>query len=159
MYFNKEYIEAYERRFNAYIMRIIKNEYLDYLRCCKKKEISLNELNGDGVELIDLIVGETDVCYKDDFDDLENLLLKGRLSSKYNELEMVFKDTCVYNAVKSLTEKEKLAIFLCKVLEIDKKEMAKELGVKCGDSAMRIYRKAIDKVRNNIMNNGGYKND
>ena len=57
MYFNKEYIEAYERRFNAYIMRIIKNEYLDYLKCCKNKEVSLNELNGDGVELIDLIVG------------------------------------------------------------------------------------------------------
>ena len=46
-----------------------------------------------------------------------------------------------------------------KFLEIDKREMAKELGVKCGDSAMRIYRKAIEKVRNNIMNNGGYKND
>lgn len=156
MYISKEEREDYERRFNGYIMRIIKNQYITYLKHNKNRELSLNVLNQDGEEFIDLIVEDDDIYSCDDF---EIFVQSGNFPFKYNELEILFEDACVYNAVKSLTDKEKLAIFLCQVLQMDKQEMAKELGVKYGDSAMRIYRKAIRKVKNNLLRNGGNKND
>lgn len=156
MYISKEEREDYERRFNGYIMRIIKNQYVTYLKHNKNRELSLNVLNQDGEEFIDLIVDDDDIYSCDDF---EIFVQSGNLPFKYNELEILFEDVRVYNAVKSLTDKEKLAIFLCQVLQMDKQEMAKELGVKYGDSAMRIYRKAIRKVKNNLLRNGGNKND
>jgi len=112
MCISKEGREDFERRVNGYIMRIIKNQYIRHVKYNKFREVSLNELNKDGVELIELVAGDDNVYLKDEFDVFAS---KGNKVLNYNELEMVFEDDCIYNAVKSLTDKEKLAIFLCKV--------------------------------------------
>ena len=143
MYFNKEEREDYERRFNAYIMRIIKNVYIQFRRKERRKELSLNDFASDGYEFIEMIAGEDDIKFK------ESLAPK--------ELELLFEDKSIYRAVKSLTYKEKLAIFLCVVLEMNKKDVAKILGFKSDKSVYKVCNKAIVKIRKKII--GGIEND
>ena len=65
MYFNKEQREDYERRFNAYIMRIIKNVYIQFRRKERRKELSLNDFASDGYEFIEMIAGEDDIKFEE----------------------------------------------------------------------------------------------
>ncbi len=98
MFLNEKERKEYERRFHKYMTTIINNKIISYSQKNKIKEVSLNDLFINGVEFIDLLVGDSDVNYEESFEP--------------EELELIFEDAYVYKAVKSLTNKEKLAIFL-----------------------------------------------
>ena len=138
MYISKEEKEDYERRFNGYIMRIIKNEYIRYSKSkAKERRVSsLNEISCDGIECIQNLIGEKDIYIEEVF--------------APEELELIFEDASIYRAVKSLTRKEKLAIFLCFILEMDKSEVAEILGYSSGQSVYITCERAISKIRNKI---------
>lgn len=145
MYISKEEREDYERRFNGYIMRIIKNEYIRYSKnkAKERRVSSLNEISWDGIECIQNLMGEKDVYIEEVF--------------APEEIELIFEDASVYRAVKSLTRKEKLAIFLCFILEMDKGEVAEILGYSSGQSVYKICERAIVKIRKKLK--GGFFND
>lgn len=145
MYISKEEREDYERRFNGYIMRIIKNEYIKYSKnkAKERRVSSLNEISCDGIECIQNLIGEKDVYIEEFF--------------APEEIELIFENVSIYRAVKSLTRKEKLAIFLCFVLEIDKSEVAEIMGYSSGQSVYKTCERAIVKIRKNLK--GGFFND
>lgn len=145
MCLNREFKEDYERRFNGYIMKIIKSEYTRW--CIKKRNeekiISLNVTNDNEIELLESLVGNEDVEITDVF--------------APKELELIFEDARVYRAVKSLTYKEKLAIFLCFILELDKKEIAEIMDYTSEQSVYKICERAISKIKERIdFENGMY---
>ncbi len=145
MYISKEEREDYERRFNGYIMRIIKNEYIRYSKnkAKERRVSSLNEISCDGIECIQNLIGEKDVYIEEVF--------------APEEIELIFENASIYRAVKSLTRKEKLAIFLCFILEIDKSEVAEIMGYSSGQSVYKTCERAIVKIRKNLK--GGFFND
>ncbi|MBE5822340.1 MAG: sigma-70 family RNA polymerase sigma factor [Clostridiales bacterium] len=147
MYISKEEREDYERRFNGYIMRIIKNEYIRFSkkRCRKSVEISLNDYTESGIERIECIVGENDIEIREFFTP--------------DELELICEDEVFYRAIKPLTRREKLTVFLCVILEQSATDAAKIMNYSSVSSVTRLLEKAISKIQNNLKNNGGNKND
>ena len=145
MYISKEEREDYERRFNGYIMRIIKNEYIRYSKnkAKERRVSSLNEISCDGIECIQNLIGEKDVYIEEVF--------------APEEIELIFENASIYRAVKSLTRKEKLAIFLCFILEMDKSEVAEIMGYSSGQSVYKTCERAIVKIRKKLK--GGFFND
>ena len=138
MRLNREFREDYERRFNGYIMRIIKNEYIRWSKKEKERQkvISLNITTDIETELIEELIGDNDISVKE--------------SLAPNELELIFEDARVYRAVKSLTYKEKLAIFLCFILELDKNQVAKIMGFSSQQSVYKICERAISKIKERV---------
>ena len=61
MIYDEEYKLMKERTFNAYMIKSIKNVYFRYFENQKGRFDSLNEVTNGGDELIDLLVGDTDV--------------------------------------------------------------------------------------------------
>ena len=62
MKISKEREEEFERMFNGYVMKIIERQYWKFIKRKKREEqiISLNTLVSDGLELIDVLRGESD---------------------------------------------------------------------------------------------------
>ncbi len=67
MFISKEEREEYERRFHNFMLKIIRNEYISFSKKEKTKEVSLNELFLDDIELIDMLGGDSDVTCVGDF--------------------------------------------------------------------------------------------
>ena len=142
MKISKEREEEYERMFNGYMMKIIERQYWKFVKRKKREDeiISLNTLTSDGLELIDVLVGENDMVPMEFCD--------------YKELELLVEDKNLYKAIKSLTEKEKLAIFLCFILDFNRQEVAGIMKFKHKESAIRIATRALRKIRNSLKENG-----
>ena len=145
MLYDDKYKAIKERTFNAYMIKSIKNVYLRYLENEKEKIASLNEVTDGGDELIDLLVGDTDVTL------YEEVVPK--------KLEKIFSNKLLHDIVESLTYKEKLAIFLYHVSDKTVSEMAEIIGFKSSDSVKRISDRTIEKIRTKFFENGGFKND
>ena len=141
MKISKEIEEEFERMFNGYVMKIIERQYWKFIKRKKREEqiISLNTLVSDGLELIDVLIGENDIPME--FCD-------------YKELEMLVEDKNVYKAIKSLTETEKLAIFLCFILNFTCQEVADILNFKHFKSVSRTTTRALNKIRKYLKENG-----
>ena len=142
MKFSKEREEEYERMFNGYMMKIIERQYWKFVKRKKREDeiISLNTLTSDGLELIDVLIGENGMVPMEFCD--------------YKELELLVEDKCVYKAIKSLTEKEKLAIFLCFILDFNRQEVADIMKFNHKESAIRIATRALRKIRKSLKENG-----
>ena len=95
--------------------------------------ISLNEMTNGGDELIDLLVGDTDITL------YEEIVPK--------KLEKIFSNKLLHDIVESLTYKEKLAIFLYHISDKTVSEMAEIIGFKSSDSVKRISDRTIEKIR------------
>ena len=141
MKISKEREEEFERMFNGYVMKIIERQYWKFIKRKKREEeiISLNTLVSDGIELIDVLMGENDIPME--FCD-------------YKELEMLVEDKNVYKAIKSLTETEKLAIFLCIILNLNRQKVADIMKFKYKRNAISVTRRAIKKIRKQLKENG-----
>lgn len=141
MKISKEREEEFERRFNGYVMKIIERQYWKFITKKRREEdiISLNTLVSDGIELIDVLIGEDDIPME--FCD-------------YKELEMLVEDKNVYKAIKSLTETEKLAIFLCIILNLNRQKVADIMKFKYKRNAISVTRRAIKKIRKQLKENG-----
>ena len=65
----KSYKEEYERRFDAYIMLIIRNTYKRYMSKRRKEllELTLNEVIFDDVERIDTLQGDANLFWRNIF--------------------------------------------------------------------------------------------
>lgn len=103
----------------------------------------MNEISCDGIECIQNLIGEKDVYIEEFF--------------APEEIELIFENASIYRAVKSLTRKEKLAIFLCFILEMDKSEVAEIMGYSSGQSVYKTCERAIVKIRKKLK--GGFFND
>ena len=145
MLYDDKYKAIKERTFNAYMIKSIKNVYLRYLENEKEKIASLNEVTDGGDELIDLLVGDTDVTL------YEEVVPK--------KLEKIFSNKLLHDIVESLTYKEKLAIFLYHVSDITVSEMAEIIGFKSVDSVKRMSDRTLEKIRTKFFENGGFNND
>ena len=145
MLYDDKYKAIKERTFNAYMIKSIKNVYLRYLENEKEKIASLNEVTDGGDELIDLLVGDTDVTL------YEEVVPK--------KLEKIFSNKLLHDIVESLTYKEKLAIFLYNVSDKTVSEMAEIIGFKSADSVKRMSDRTIEKIRTKFFENGGFNND
>ena len=141
MKISKEREEEFERRFNGYVMKIIERQYWKFITKKRREEdiISLNTLVSDGIELIDVLIGEDDIPME--FCD-------------YKELETLVEDKYVYKAIKSLTEKEKLAIFLCIILDLNRQKVADIMKFKYKRNAISVTQRAIKKIRKQLKENG-----
>lgn len=141
MKISKEREEEFERRFNGYVMKIIERQYWKFITKKRREEdiISLNTLVSDGIELIDILIGEDDIPME--FCD-------------YKELEMLVEDKNVYKAIKSLTETEKLAIFLCIILNLNRQKVADIMKFKYKRNAISVTTRAIKKIRKQLKENG-----
>ena len=142
MKISKEREEEYERMFNGYMMKIIERQYWKFVKKKKREEdiISLNTLTSDGLELIDVLIGENDMVPMEFCD--------------YKELELLVEDYNVYKAIKSLTEKEKLAIFLCIILDLNRQKVADIMKFKYKRNAISVTQRAIKKIRKQLKENG-----
>ena len=142
MKISKEREEEYERMFNGYMMKIIERQYWKFVKRKKREDeiISLNTLTSDGLELIDVLVGENDMVPMEFCD--------------YKELELLVEDKNLYKAIKSLTEKEKLAIFLCFILDFNRQEVADIMKFNHKENAIRATTIAIKKIRKFLRENG-----
>ena len=140
MLYSEEYKEDYERRFNAYIMLIIKGSFKDFLRSRQKEEfkISLNECLENGIELLEVVVGEIDINYEE--------------RTNASKLEVLMSTPKMYQAVKPLTYKEKLAVFLHFVEGKSTSEVARLMGFYDRSAVNKILRKAIRKIKENLEN-------
>lgn len=145
MLYDEKYKAMKEKTFNAYMIKSIKNVYLRYLENEKEKIASLNEVTDGGDELIDLLVGDTDVTL------YEEVVPK--------KLEKIFSNKLLHDIVESLTYKEKLAIFLYNVSDITVSEMAEIIGFKSVDSVKRMSDRTLEKIRTKFFENGGFNND
>ena len=145
MLYDDKYKAIKERTFNAYMIKSIKNVYLRYLENEKEKIASLNEVTDGGDELIDLLVGDTDVTL------YEEVVPK--------KLEKIFTNKLLHDIVESLTYKEKLAIFLYNVSDKTVSEMAEIIGFKSVDSVKRMSDRTLEKIRTKFFENGGFNND
>ena len=145
MLYDDKYKAIKERTFNAYMIKSIKNVYLRYLENEKEKIASLNEVTDGGDELIDLLVGDTDVTL------YEEVVPK--------KLEKIFSNKLLHDIVESLTYKEKLAIFLYNVSDKTVSEMAEIIGFKSVDSVKRMSDRTLEKIRTKFFENGGFNND
>ena len=132
----KSYKEECDRRFDAYIMLIIRNTYKRYMSKRRKEllELTLNEVIFDDVERIDTLQGDADLFFEEIF------------SPK--KLELNVENKKLSRKIESLTSKEKLVIFLCVFREYKKSTVAQILGMHV-DSVRRIYREALEKLRDN----------
>ena len=145
MLYDEEYKVIKERMFNAYVIKTIKNVYLKCMENDNMQTISLNEMTNGGDELIDLLVGDTDITL------YEEIVPK--------KLEKIFINKLLHDIVESLTYKEKLAIFLYHISDKTVSEMAEIIGFKSSDSVKRISDRTIEKIRTKFFENGGFKND
>ena len=145
MLYDEEYKVIKERMFNAYVIKTIKNVYLKCMENDNMQTISLNEMTNGGDELIDLLVGDTDITL------YEEIVPK--------KLEKIFSNKLLHDIVESLTYKEKLAIFLYHISHKTVSEMAEIIGFKSSDSVKRISDRTIEKIRTKFFENGGFKND
>lgn len=145
MLYDEEYKVIKERMFNAYVIKTIKNVYLKCMENDNMQTISLNEMTNGGDELIDLLVGDTDITL------YEEIVPK--------KLEKIFSNKLLHDIVESLTYKEKLAIFLYHISDKTVSEMAEIIGFKSSDSVKRISDRTIEKIRTKFFENGGFKND
>lgn len=147
MYLSKEYKEDYERRFNAYIMKIIVGTFKDYLRSKKKEilKVSLNERLDSGMELLELIIGDEDINIE------EKIIV--------SKLEELLTDPIIREAVKPLTYKEKLAVFL-RIIELKNSDkIAKLMGYSDRSGVNKKIKSAINKIRKNLRKKGVFFND
>lgn len=144
---SNEYKADYEEHFDRYVRKIIKRHYWRYVEKKKKEDevLSLNVKCGDDIEIIETLIGANGIAAKD--------------FCGYKEIEKIFEDEYVYKAVKSLTNTEKLAIFLCFILDLKRSEVARLMNLKYEESVIRIASRAIKKIRKNLAENGGDKND
>lgn len=142
MKFSREREEEYERMFNGYMMKIIERQYWKFVKKKKREEdiISLNTLTSDGLELIDVLIGENDMVPMEFCD--------------YKELETLVEDKYVYKAIKSLTETEKLAIFLCVILNLNRQKVVEVMRFKYKRNVIRVTTRAIKKIRKDLKENG-----
>jgi len=145
MLYDEEYKVIKERMFNAYVIKTIKNVYLKCMENDNMQTVSLNEMTNGGDELIDLLVGDTDITL------YEEVVPK--------KLEKIFSNKLLHDIVESLTYKEKLAIFLYHISDKTVSEMAEIIGFKSSDSVKRISDRTIEKIRTKFFENGGFKND
>lgn len=145
MLYDDKYKAIKERTFNAYMIKSIKNVYLRYLENEKEKIASLNEVTDGGDELIDLLVGDTDVTL------YEEIVPK--------KIENVFSNKLLHDIVESLTYKEKLAIFLYYLSDESANDMANIIGFKSPKSVKRMCDRTAEKIRNKFYKNGGFDND
>ena len=145
MLYDEEYKVIKERMFNAYVIKTIKNVYLKCMENDNMQTVSLNEMTNGGDELIDLLVGDTDITL------YEEIVPK--------KLEKIFSNKLLHDIVESLTYKEKLAIFLYHISDKTVSEMAEIIGFKSSDSVKRISDRTIEKIRTKFFENGGFKND
>lgn len=132
----ESYKSEYERRFDAYIMLIIRNTYKRYMAKRRKEilELTLNETTMDGMEKIDSLQGEVDLFFEEKVSPMK--------------LELAVENKVIHRRIKSLTSKEKLVIFLCVIRGFKKKTVAQILDMHV-DSVRRIYRGALEKLRGN----------
>ena len=145
MIYDEEYKLMKERTFNAYMIKSIKNVYFRYFENQKGRFDSLNEVTNGGDELIDLLVGDTDV------------VLYEKVEPK--KLENIFSNKLLHDIVESLTYREKLAIFLYHTTEKSVSEIAKTIGYKSADSVKRLCDRTTEKIRERFFENGGFNND
>ena len=138
--FSKRDEKEYERRFNNYIFRVIKNEYVRFKKSERKRieELTLNEYTNDDIEKIDYLRGDTDI-------NIQTLFTP-------SELELVCADERIYSAIKPLTYNEKFTVFLCVILDKSYTQVAKILGYKSVSSVTRLLDKALNKIRSNLAN-------
>ena len=145
MLYDEEYKVIKERMFNAYVIKTIKNVYLKCMENDNMQTISLNEMTNGGDELIDLLVGDTDITL------YEEIVPK--------KLEKIFSNKLLHDIVESLTYKEKLAIFLYYLSDESANDMANIIGFKSPKSVKRMCDRTAEKIRNKFYKNGGFDND
>lgn len=135
---SNEMKEDYERRFYFYIMKYIKYNYLNYLEKIRKESEhkSLNETTENGTELINLVIGDEDILYEENItpENLENLT--------YNEN--------IHKAIKALSNREKMVIYLYFVKQLNGREIAELLKLKRKGTIYEILKRALNKIRKKI---------
>ena len=134
MYSNIEWQEEYERRFNAYMFKIINNTYKRYIVKRRKEiaELTLNEYVGEDTEFVDTIPGYSTPTIEEIFTE--------------NELELIATDEKLYKVLKSLTSNERSVFFLSSISKWSNRRIAKKLNIH-ENSVGRIYKKAKKKIK------------
>ena len=147
MLYSKEYKEDYERRFNAYMMLLIKGAYKDFIseKQRRRAELSLDEFTNGVFCLLDILQGDSDVGYNEEI--------------SASKLEKLPDGSEISRAIEPLTSDEKSAVFFCVVLEQTATEVAPKLGYKSVSSVTRLVEKALDKIRKRLDKAGGNIND
>ncbi len=126
--------DEYERRFNAYMFKIINNTYKRYIVKRRKEiaELTLNEYIGEDIEFVDTIQGDSAPIIEEEFTE--------------DELELIVEDEKLYKILKSLTPNERSVIFLSAISKWSNRKIAKKLKIH-ENSVGRICKKAKKKIR------------
>lgn len=134
MYQNEEWQEDYEKRFNAYILKIINNTYKRYITKRRKEiaELTLNEYVGEDTEFVDTLQGDTAPVIEEKFTE--------------DELELIVVDEKLNKILNSLTSNEKSVIFLSEISQWSYKRIARKLKIH-ENSVGRINRNAKKKIK------------
>ncbi len=134
MYPNAKWQEEYEKRFNAYMFKIINNTYKRYITKRRKEiaELTLNEYVGEDTEFVDTLQGDSAPVIEERFTE--------------DELELIVEDEKLYKILKSLTSNERSVIFLSIISKWNYKRIAKKLKIH-ENSVGRIYKKAKKKIK------------
>lgn len=134
MHSNADWQEEYERRFNAYMFKIINNTYKRYIVKRRKEiaELTLNEYINDDTELVETLQGDSDLVVEERFTE--------------DEFELIVEDEKLYKILKSLTSNERSVIFLSVFSKWSNRRIAKKLKIH-ENSVGRIYKKAKKKIR------------
>ena len=130
-YFEKTRIE-----FTGYIKAVIQNAATDYKRKLLKSiehEISVADFSSIPQELLS-------------YDDNSFLLEKDII---YSDIENLFTDEKYYRAMKGLTDKEKLVLFLTVIKEMKADEIAEIINI-TKDNVWKIKSRAIKKFLKNL---------
>jgi len=133
-----DYFEKTRNEFTAYIKAVIQNSSTDYKRKLLRtieKEISIADFENVPQELLS--------C-----DDSSFLLEK---DVTYANLEMLFTNEKYYNAMKKLTDKEKLILFLTVIEEKKAEEIAQIMNV-TKDNVWQIKSRAIKNFLHHLSN-------
>ena len=130
------YYDKIRAEFTVYIKAVIQNSSTDYKRKLLKSiehEISVADFSGLPQELLS-------------YDDNSFLLEK---DTTYSDIENLFTDEKYYRAMKKLTDKEKLAIFLT-VIEEQKAEKVAEIMNTTKENVWQLKSRAIKKFLKNL---------
>ena len=130
------YFEKTQISFTAYIKAVIKNASTDYKRKLVKsieREISVSDYSSIPQELLS-------------YDDSSFLMEKDVTASN---IENLFTDEKYYRAMKRLSDKEKLVLFLMVIEEQRAEQVAKMLNT-TKENIWKIKSRAIKKFLNNL---------
>ena len=134
-----------EFQFDKYMRRIIFGTYRNFIKAnMKTSELqSLNEVLESGYEIVDLLIGNTDIAIN-----------YNRINSK---LENLMDSDLMYFATKPLTSKEKLAVFLCDICDLSYEKVARKMGYKTPSSVYKLVESGKKKIKDIL--GGGNCND